>query len=249
MTAFLDLPADGFAAGADFWCRATGSTLSPLRGEFREFATLLPADGDPYLRVQRLHEGTGGLHLDFHIDDVPGTTQFALGLGAVHLGGEEGLAVMRSPGGFTFCLVQHQGESTRPRPLTWPGGHLSLADQICIDIPDPLFRSESEFWSALTGWPLRTDEPDTEFTHLDGRPDLPLHLLLQRLSPDDEGRTVRAHLDIASDGAVGAEVERHRGLGGRVVEPFPHWTVLSDPTGREYCVIRRGFDPGGHPST
>ena len=51
-----------------FWREVTGSELSPLRGAAGEFATLLPADGDAYLRVQRVADGPGGHHLDLHVD-------------------------------------------------------------------------------------------------------------------------------------------------------------------------------------
>jgi Glyoxalase-like domain len=67
LTVFLDFPADSFGAGVAFWREVTGSGLSPLRGAAGEFATLLPTDGDAYLRVQRIFwsaltgwEGQGG---------------------------------------------------------------------------------------------------------------------------------------------------------------------------------------------
>jgi len=51
LTVFLDFPADDFDAGVAFWREVTGCGLSPLRGAEGEFATLLPASGDAYLRV------------------------------------------------------------------------------------------------------------------------------------------------------------------------------------------------------
>ncbi len=60
LTVFLDFPADSFGAGVAFWREVTGSGLSPFRGAAGEFATLLPTDGDAYLRVQRIADGSGG---------------------------------------------------------------------------------------------------------------------------------------------------------------------------------------------
>ena len=65
------------------------------------------------------------------------------------------LVVLGSPGGFGWCLVGHDGERTRTRPVRWPGGHRSLVDQLCLDIPASRYDAECDFWSALTGWELR----------------------------------------------------------------------------------------------
>ena len=68
LTVFLDFPAGAFGAGVAFWAEVTGSTLSPFRGAAGEFATLLPPYGDAYLRVQRIADGSGGHHIDLHVD-------------------------------------------------------------------------------------------------------------------------------------------------------------------------------------
>ena len=68
LSAFLDFPAEDFNRGVDFWCAATGTRRSAARGPGGRFMTLLPADGDGYLRVQRIDEGVGGSHLDLHLD-------------------------------------------------------------------------------------------------------------------------------------------------------------------------------------
>src|SRR4051812_7423425 len=101
-TAFLDLPPPAFDAGAAFWCATTGSTLSPARGSRGEFATLLPPDGDAYLRVQRLDDGPARVHLDLHVDDVDASAAQALALGATEVA-QPGHVVLASPGGFPFC--------------------------------------------------------------------------------------------------------------------------------------------------
>ena len=107
-TAFLDLPRHDFDAGTAFWRAVTGSGLSAPRGEHDEFASLVPRDGDPYLKVQRIADGPAGIHLDLHTDDVPGFVEHATANGAqVKQPGD--YVVMTSPGGFTFCVV-----GTRP---------------------------------------------------------------------------------------------------------------------------------------
>ena len=53
LTAFLDFPAASFETGATFWSRVTGSSVSAARGERGQFATLIPPEGDPFLRLQQ----------------------------------------------------------------------------------------------------------------------------------------------------------------------------------------------------
>lgn len=230
ITGFLDSP--GVEAEA-FWLAVTGSELSSRR-EGGTFATLVPADGDAYLRVQVVETGPPRAHLDLHVSDVPAAAGEAVALGAVVVHEDGELVVVRSPGGIVFCLVPWGGESVRPRAVGWPGGQVSLVDQLCLDIPADAFEREVGFWAALTGWPLRaSDRP--EFRSLSGGVGLPLRLLLQRLSAGAPG----VHLDLACD-LVDAEVARHVGLGATMVRRVPgEWTTLRDPVGREYCVTGR----------
>ena len=51
VTGFLDFPASVFEAGWHFWLGVTGYTLSPPRGPRADFATLVPGEGDAYLRA------------------------------------------------------------------------------------------------------------------------------------------------------------------------------------------------------
>ncbi|HEX4865441.1 MAG TPA: VOC family protein, partial [Acidimicrobiales bacterium] len=81
ITAFIDRPAGPFEDAVQFWMEATGSRLSQPRGEFGEFATLLPPGGDAYLRVQRV-QGGGGCHVDLHVDDVDDLASRATAAGA-----------------------------------------------------------------------------------------------------------------------------------------------------------------------
>ena len=123
LTLFLDFPAEAFDAGVAFWREVTGSELSPFRGPAGEFATLLPPDGDAYLRVQRTADGSGGCHLDLHVDradpldQVAGHVDFACASrellaprhaasGARVLSVFPGWTAMTDPTGRPYCLTR-----------------------------------------------------------------------------------------------------------------------------------------------
>ena len=74
LTAFIDLTAEHYARGVEYWCDITGYRVSAARGELGEFASLVPDDGDDHLRVQRLADGTDRIHLDLHVEDPPPRT-------------------------------------------------------------------------------------------------------------------------------------------------------------------------------
>ncbi len=134
VTAFVDLPGEHFDRACAFWQAVTGYAMSAPRGAGGEFVTLEADRADPFLRVQRAGVGTGGTHVDLHVDDIEAAVLRAVRLGASPAGVQGGPAVVRSPGGFSFCLVKHHGEKKRPPPSPWPGGR-SLVDQVSIDIP------------------------------------------------------------------------------------------------------------------
>jgi len=232
-TAFWDLPAEGFEDSVAFWLKATGSTLSPSFGPGGDFATLIPAEGDSCLRVQRVREGKGGNHFDLSVDDVEADAERALGLGATVVHQEPGFVVLRSPGGFAFCLVGHRTVKRAPAPVTWPGGSRSTADQITLDIPPQAFDHELAFWQTLTGWPQSHSE-SPEFRRLLPPPELPLRFLLQRLDVAEKGQTTTAHIDLSCSD-VDAETERHVALGAKAVRRHHFWQVMRDPAGLVYC--------------
>lgn len=238
LTAFLDTVAEQAAETESFWCRVTGYHLSPRRGAHDEFASLLPEDGDPHLKVQTVGRATpAGLHLDLHTDDIPALAEQAAALGASTTPQDAGFVVARSPGGMTFCVVGHSA-SRAAKPAVWPEGR-SVVDQVCLDIPPSRWEDECRFWADLTGWELVDVEPDDEFRRLRRPPHLAIQLLLQRL--DDEQPAVTGHLDLGADDYL-AETDRHLALGATEVRRTPHWVTLLDPSGRAYCVTRHPVD-------
>lgn len=236
ITACIDRTGDSFDAAVRFWLAVTGFSLSVPRVDRDNFATLLPADGDSYLRVGRVDAG-GGSHLVLHVDDVEALVRLALAAGGeVERANAVGPLVVCSPAGMPSCIASHCGEARVSAPGLSPGGVLNLVDQLCIDTPTGSFARECKFWSALTGWELRASSVRSEFMYLVRSPGLPLRLLLQ-CRDDDEG-PARAHLDIASAN-VDRLVAEHQRLGASVLAKLELWTALADPAGWPYCVTSR----------
>ncbi|ADG74181.1 conserved hypothetical protein [Cellulomonas flavigena DSM 20109] len=234
-TAFLDLPADVHARGTAFWCAVTATTPSEPRGEDAQFATLLPGDGDAFLRVQRLGD-VPRVHVDLHVEDVDAEASRAVGLGARVLLREEHV-VLVSPGGFVHCLVPDEGERARPAPVMGARGGTARLDQVCLDVPAGLLTGELAYWTALTGWSARQVDP--EFHVLERPAGMPLRLLAQTLGTDDDRDRVSAHLDLAAGNEVATVVAEHVDLGAEVLDVREEWTVLRGPAGVVYCVTRR----------
>lgn len=233
VTAFLDLAPENHAAGLAFWRDVTGWEASPSRGDNGEFVTLVPPDGDDHLRVQRLVSGPSRVHLDLHVEDARVAADQAVALGASEVAAP-GHIVMRSPGGFPFCYVSHR--SSQPATATtWPGGHTSLVDQVCLDLPDAGFDRELAFWLAVTGREL-VGSIRPEFERLRRPADQGLELLVHRLG--EPAGEVRGHLDIGCSDRS-AETHRHLALGAAPVETYDAWTVLTDPAGSAYCITDR----------
>ena len=237
LTVFLDTPSTQSPASEAFWQQITGTTASARRGEREEFATLLPSDGDAFIRIQRVDDDDlPSCHLDVHVDDVQFSLADALSLGATLVRDFVDYVVLASPHGFVFCLIPYHGEQTRPAPVVWPGGQHSLVDQLCLDIPAGSFVAETAFWAALTGWEQRHGTLP-EFDHLARPSGMPLRLLLQKLDDAASGQPVRGHIDFACDD-IETEVQRHTALGATFVR-HRSWITLRDPVGRDYCVTDR----------
>jgi hypothetical protein len=234
---FLDSPRTRADRSWAFWSTVTGWPLSPRRGEHDQFATLVPPRGDSWLKVQAVDDGPGGIHVDLDTEDVGGLAVRAERLGAAraHEVGDS-VVVLRSPGGFTFCVRRWQGEAHQVR-----AGAAELVDQVCLDIPPDRHEREVAFWAALTGWEWADlEEPELSFLR---RPDgIPLRLLLQRL--DDRTGPVRAHADLACVDRR-ATLSRHLAAGARVVAEREQWTVMADPVGRVYCLTDRSPTASG----
>jgi hypothetical protein len=111
-----------------------------------------------------------------------------------------------------------------------------VLDQVCLDVPAPLWDEEAAFWTALTGRELERGRR-TEFAFL-GDPDPcgGLRILLQRL--DSRRGQVRAHPDCVVADRAG-QIARHAAAGAQVVHVMERWTVMRAPGGRVYCLTDR----------
>lgn len=236
LSAFLDFPAESFGSEVTFWRAIAGSTVSPPRGEHREFASLEPFHGDSHLRVQRIDEGPGGVHLDLHTDAEADLVTHAEALGARVIDRQPDVTVLRSPGGFNFCIVGWGGETTKSRPIRWPDDTISIVDRLSIDVPAQLFDREVHFFAELTGMPAQqageADAPELVRLRRDRSKTLGLVL-----SPtqDDEAA---GHLELATN-SVSDEVARHQDWGASIVAEHAHWTEMLDPAGLPYRITAR----------
>jgi hypothetical protein len=233
LTVFLDFPAGEFDAGTRFWAGATGYPLSSFRGAHDEFATLVPPAGEAYLKLQRLGEGPTRLHLDLHVKDPFADAEAAEAGGAELL--EEsphGYFVMRSPAGFTFCLVKLCGTSV-PGPVLWPDGHRSRVSRFCLDVPRTQYAAEVRFFQTLLGGRWReVAEPETAL-----RPASDWALDV-RLQPAEIVSEVTSHLHVLTDD-LAAEVERLEDLGARRRALRTGKAILEVPGGTALCVVAR----------
>lgn len=234
VSGFVDLAPPAYEVGLAFWRDVTGWSVSTVRGGAGEFVTLVPPTGDDHLRVQRLGSGRSRIHVDLHVDDPLVAAERAVGLGAREVA-RLGYVVMASPGGFPFCLVTHPASVAAPA-TDWPGGHRSLVDQVCIDVPGELYEREEEFWRELTGSGIEASPSHPEFRWLTPAVGHGARLLMQRL--DEPLGEVRAHLDLSTTDRA-AEVVRHEALGAARVTDFDIWTLLTDPAGLAYCITDR----------
>jgi len=118
----------------------------------------------------------------------------------------------------------------------------STVDTLTIDCADA--GRMVVFWSAALGYELADeDEKGAYLTDPSGRG----WSIYFQVVP--EGKTVknRLHLDIRPADSMGAEVHRVKALGASelrfVEEGGSFWTVMLDPEGNEFCVLR-GPDDG-----
>ena len=242
VTAFLDTNADLAPQTEGYWEQVTGYRVGPRRGGSSQFATVVPPQGDAFLRVQVVGDvPPGGLHLDVHTDDIPALADRVAALSGSAQPVETGLVRCASPGGLFFCVVGDEGRAwLRPKPVEWTTGQRSLVDQVTVDAPCAAYDAEVDFWEALTGWERRPGSMP-QFQSLVRPAGQPLRFLLQRRD-DDDGPT-RAHLDLACDD-VDAERARHEGFGGRTTYVGSFWRTLTDPSGRAYCLTPRDPETG-----
>jgi hypothetical protein len=111
----------------------------------------------------------------------------------------------------------------------------------CVDTHDPA--QIATFWEQALGWRRTYDSPDEVVLEPpagsaeDGvAPDL----LFLRV-PEDKVVKNRLHIDLRPDADQAGEIARLEALGATRVDigqGDQTWTVLADPDGNEFCVLR-----------
>jgi predicted enzyme related to lactoylglutathione lyase len=120
----------------------------------------------------------------------------------------------------------------------------SLVDALNVDCRDP--RLLADFWSEVLGYRLEdADEQGASIVPLEGASGW---AVLFFVVPEAKSVKNRLHLDLSPPETMAAEVERLVAAGatvqGRVDEGGSFWTVMLDPEGNEFCVLRGpGDDP------
>ena len=111
-------------------------------------------------------------------------------------------------------------------------------DWITIDCHDP--RRLAEFWCAALGYRIYEDDADEDEVSIVPDPPQGTRILFGK-SPDDKKVKNRLHFDLRGTGDQAAEVDRLKELGATEVDIGQKdvtWTVLADPEGNEFCVLR-----------
>ena len=167
-----------------------------------------------------------GVALGLAVADVGAGRARALAVGARET--DHGLV---SPSGFPLRIADRPVVETPVR--TWPTGHRSRADQLCIDVASADWDRELAFWDQLTGWEVRVGSAPA-FARLHTPASLPVRVLLQRR---EVGATT-GHVDLATDDPA-AEVARLESLGAVRAFQGPLWTAFRTPAGPPVCVTAR----------
>ena len=121
----------------------------------------------------------------------------------------------------------------------------STVDTLTFDCTDP--RRMVEFWSAALGYELtEIDEQGAYIVDPSGRG----WALYFQVVPEGKSVKNRLHLDLRPQASMVKELERVKALGASefryVEESGSFWTVMLDPEGNEFCVLR-GPEDGWSP--
>jgi hypothetical protein len=109
---------------------------------------------------------------------------------------------------------------------------------VTVDAANP--RRLAEFWCAMLGYKVGYDSPEEVAIE---KPDASGPEVLFIKVPDAKSVKNRIHFDLSPNDQA-AEVARALSLGashvdiGQEGDPEATWTVLADPEGNEFCILR-----------
>jgi predicted enzyme related to lactoylglutathione lyase len=117
----------------------------------------------------------------------------------------------------------------------------SLLDTVTFDCADP--RHLADFWARSLGWEVSgVDDEGASISPAGTTDDTPWQGMYFQKVPEGKVVKNRVHLDLRPLDSMAAEVERSVALGatvqGRVDEEGSFWTVMLDPEGNEFCILR-----------
>ncbi|GAA2221592.1 VOC family protein [Micromonospora olivasterospora] len=111
----------------------------------------------------------------------------------------------------------------------------SVWASLTVDARDPA--RLARWWAEAIGYQLVTEQPDE--VEIRQSPDRLPGIVFVPVSDDKQVKN-RLHIDLRP-ADLEAEVERLVDMGARHVDIGQHdvgWTVLADPEGNEFCVLR-----------
>ncbi|GGT29014.1 VOC family protein [Nonomuraea spiralis] len=123
---------------------------------------------------------------------------------------------------------------------------VSVLQNVAIDCADPY--ELARFWSEVTGCPVHPEDgPGDEETRVMLREGPILHF---NKVPEPKAVKNRVHLCLRPDSTRDEEVDRLLHLGATLVADLREpdgtgWTILADPEGNEFCVLRSASDRAG----
>jgi hypothetical protein len=124
----------------------------------------------------------------------------------------------------------------------------SVLDTVTFDCADPA--RVAAFWAAVLAWEIDVDDDDASIRP-PGTTGAPWQGLYFQKVPEGKVVKNRVHLDLRPEDSMAKEVERLRALGATeqrfVEEGGSFWTIMLDPEGNEFCVLR-GPDDGWAPA-
>jgi len=119
-------------------------------------------------------------------------------------------------------------------------------DSLTFDCRDP--RAVAPFWAEVLGYEVV--ELDDEWADM-GDPTGEGWRILFLVVPEGKSVKNRLHLDLRPATSMAEETARVTALGARelryVAEEGSFWTVMLDPEGNEFCILRGpqdGWSPG-----
>jgi len=153
------------------------------------------------------------IHLDVWLEDVSD----AQALGATMVALLPRWTVMQDPEGGEFCVFTTDPSSRLPR-------HAELVVDTGADAA-----AIAGWWGSVLGAPVHHSERG--FSYVDQIPGCPLESVAFIPVPEVKVVKNRLHID------VHGEVEPLLGRGATKLAELPHWSVLADPEGNEFCVF------------